>query len=45
MLIKDNNSCKPYVASSIFFLLISGTLTGRFIYFYVNSWSKNDLPY
>ena len=45
MLVKENNSCKPYVASSILFLLTSATLTGLFIDFYVNSWSKNDLPY
>ena len=45
ILIKENNSCKPYVASSISFLLTRATLTGLFICFYVNSWSKNDLPY
>ena len=33
VLTKESNSCKPYVASSILFLLISVTLTGLFIFF------------
>ena len=40
MPIKENSSldsCKPFVASSILFLLISITVTGAFVYFYVNS--------
>ena len=45
VLIKENNSCKPYVALSTLFLLISVVFTGLFIYFYVNLWSKNNLPY
>ena len=43
VLIKENNSinsCKPFVASSILFLLISVIITGAFIYFYVNLQSK-----
>ena len=38
--IKENSSldsCKPFVASSILFLLISITVTCGFVYFYVNS--------
>ena len=35
--------CKPYVASSILFLLVSVIITGAFIYFYVNSQSKRKL--
>ena len=38
--IKENSSldsCKLFVASSILFLLISTTVPGAFIYFYVNS--------
>ena len=42
---KEDNSCKPYVTSSILFLLLTVVLTVLFIYFYVNSWSKNDLSY
>ena len=44
--IKENNlvsNCKPFVASSILFLLISVTITSAFIYFYVNSESKRKL--
>ena len=35
--------CKQYIASSILFLLISVTITGAFVYFYVNSLSKKRL--
>ena len=35
------NSCKPSVASSILFLLVSITL----IYFYITLWSTNELSY
>ena len=45
MSIKKFDFCKPFVALSILFLLVSSTLTGLFIYFYVNSWSKNNLPF
>ena len=41
--IKENtslDSCKPYSASSVLFLLVSVIITGAFIYFYVNSQSK-----
>ena len=44
--IKENNSsdsCKPFVASSILFLLVSVILTGLFIYFYASLQSKKDL--
>ena len=40
VLMKENNSvdsCKPFVASAILFLLVSVVLTGLFIYFYFNS--------
>ena len=46
VLIKENNSvnaCKPFIASSILFLLVSVILTGLFVYFYVNSQSKRKL--
>ena len=32
--------CKPYIASSIQFLLVIVIITGAFVYFYVNSQSK-----
>ena len=38
-------NCEPFAASSILFLSVSVILTGLFIYFYVNSRSKNNLPY
>ena len=41
--IKENislSSCKPIVASSILFLLVSVIITGAFVYFCVNSQSK-----
>ena len=41
--IKENISldpCKPFVASSVLFLLVIVIITGAFIYFYVNSQSK-----
>ena len=38
-------SCKPFVVSSILFLLVSVTLTGVFIYCYISSWPKYELPY
>ena len=44
--IKENNSlvsCKPFVASSILFLLVSVIITGLFVYFYVNSQPKRKL--
>ena len=37
--------CKPFVTSSISFLLVVVILTGLLIYFYVNSQSRNYLPY
>ena len=39
------DSCKPFVALSLSFLLVSSTLTELFIYFYVNFWPKKDLPF
>ena len=39
MSIKKNkkiDSCKPFIASSILFLLVSVTIAGIFIYFYIN---------
>ena len=44
--IKENtslNSCKPFIASSILFLLVSVIVTGLFVYFYDNSQSKRKL--
>ena len=44
--IKENTSfdpCKPNIASSILFLLVSVRTTGAFVYFYVNSHSKIKL--
>ena len=44
--VKNCNSsapCKPYIASSIVFLLVSLVITGAFVYFYVNSRSKRKL--
>ena len=43
---KENNlinSCKPFVASSVLFLLVSVIITGLFIYFHVNLQSKRKL--
>ena len=37
--IKENislDSCKPFLASSVLFLLVSVIITGTFVYFYVN---------
>ena len=48
ILIKENHSvedCKPFVASSILFLLVVIILTGLLIYFYLNLRSKNVSPY
>ena len=47
ILIKEKHfvtDCKPFVASSILFLLVVIILTGLLVYFYVNSRSKNVLP-
>ena len=38
-------NCKPFVVSSILYLLVTIILTGLLIYFYVRSRSKNYLPY
>ena len=35
-------SCKPYVALSILFLMISITISGDFVYFYLNSSAKKE---
>ena len=43
---KDLNTfdpCKPYIASSIFFLLISVIISSAFLYFYLNSRPKKEL--
>ena len=45
VLIKENTSlvsCKPFVASSILFLLVSVITVGAFIYFYVNLQPKKN---
>ena len=44
--IKENislDSCKPFAASSVLFLLVSVIITGVFVYFYVNSHSKTKI--
>ena len=44
--IKENislDSCKPFFASSVLFLLVSVIITGALIYFYDNSHSKRKL--
>ena len=44
--IKENislDSCKPSVAASVLFLLVSLIITGAFVYFHVNSHSKRKL--
>ena len=48
ILIKERNLveiCKPFIASSFLFLLVVIILTRLLIYFYINSQSKNYLPY
>ena len=40
---KDLNPCKPYVALSVLFLMISVTISGAFVYFYLNSRPKKEL--
>ena len=37
------DSCKPFVASSVLFLLVSVIITGAFVYFYINLHSKRKL--
>ena len=39
----SSDTCKPYVALSILFLMISVTISGAFVYFYLNSRPKNEL--
>ena len=44
--VKENislDSCKPFVASSVLFQLVSVIITGAFVYFYVNPHSKKQL--
>ena len=41
--LKTFDNCKPYIASSILFLLISITITGAIVYFYLNSSPKRKL--
>ena len=44
--IKENislNSCKPFVASSLLFLLVIVIITGAFVYFYVKFQPKRKL--
>ena len=38
----SSDSCKPYVAFSILFLIISVTISAEFVYFYVNSRPKKN---
>ena len=43
---KDLNTfdpCKPYIASSILFLLISVIISSSFVYFYLNLRPKKEL--
>ena len=37
------DKCKPFIASSILFLLVSVIITGVFMYYYFNSQSKRKL--
>ena len=39
----SSDPCKPYVALSILFLMINVTISGAFVYFYLNSRSKKEL--
>ena len=39
----SSDPCKPYVALSILFLMISVTISGAFVYFYLNSRPKKEL--
>ena len=44
--VKENislDSCKPFVSSSVLFLLVSVIITRAFVYFYINSHSKRKL--
>ena len=41
--LSSNDPCKPYVALSILFLMISVTISGAFVYFYLNSRPKKEL--
>ena len=41
--LSTSDPCKPYVAMSILFLMISVTISDAFVYFYVNSHSKRKL--
>ena len=43
--INSIDSCKRFLGLSVLFLLVSVTITGLFIYFFVNSWPKNDLRF
>ena len=38
----SSDSCKPYVALSILFLMISVTISSAFVYFYLNSRLKKN---
>ena len=44
-LIKKIENCKPFVASSILFVLVSIILSGIMIYFCLKSRNKSVLPY
>ena len=37
------DKCKPFIASSILFLLVSVIITGVFVYYHFNSQSKRKL--
>ena len=39
----SSDPCKPYVALHILFLIISATISGAFVYFYLNSRQKKEL--
>ena len=35
--LSSDDPCKPYVSLSILFLIVSVTISGTFVYFYLNS--------
>ena len=44
-IIKQVENCKPFLASSIFFVSVSAILTGILIYFYVKLRNRDVLPH
>ena len=45
LITKHVENCKPFVASSIFFVSVSVILAGIVVYFHVNSRQKYVVPY